>query len=383
MNQHTRIDPVPFIDLNAQRQRLGASIDEAVTRVLNHCQFINGPEVTKLEAELAKYCGAKHVISCASGTDALMMVLMAKKVGPGDAVLCPSFTFCATGEAVALVGASPVFVEVDEVTFNISPESVKRGIATAKKAGLKPRAIIPVDLFGQPADLDAINAIAEAEGLFVLEDAAQAFGATYKGKRVGTSALATTTSFFPAKPLGCFGDGGAIFTDDDQLAEDLRSIRIHGQGSDKYDNVRLGITGRLDTIQAAVLLEKLKIFDDEIAARNKVADRYARSLGNLVTVPRVAEGNTSIWACYVIRLPKGTDRDAFANALKAQGVPSAIYYAKSMHMQTAYKDYPVVDGGLPVCEALSADVISLPVHAYLDEATQDRVIQAVRDALAT
>ncbi|WP_441229193.1 DegT/DnrJ/EryC1/StrS family aminotransferase [Tardiphaga sp. 215_C5_N2_1] len=382
MNQHTRIDPVPFIDLNAQRQRLGTSIDEAVTRVLNHCQFINGPEVARLEAELAKYCGAKHVISCASGTDALMMVLMAKKIGPGDAVLCPSFTFCATGEAVALVGASPVFVEVDEVTFNINPESVKRGIATARKAGLKPRAIIPVDLFGQPADLDAINAIAEAEGMFVLEDAAQAFGATYKGKCVGTSALATTTSFFPAKPLGCFGDGGAIFTDDDQLAEDLRSIRIHGQGSDKYDNVRLGITGRLDTIQAAVLLEKLKIFDDEIAARNKVADRYARSLGNLVTVPRVAEGNTSIWACYVIRLPKGTDRDAFANALKAQGVPTAIYYAKSMHMQTAYKDYPVVDGGLPVCEALSADVISLPVHAYLDEATQDRVIQAVRDALA-
>lgn len=382
MNQHTRIDPVPFIDLNAQRQRLGTSIDEAVTRVLNHCQFINGPEVAKLEAELARYCGAKHVISCASGTDALMMVLMAKKIGPGDAVLCPSFTFCATGEAVALVGASPVFVEVDEVTFNISAESVKRGIAAARKAGLKPRAIIPVDLFGQPADLDAISAIAEAEGLFVLEDAAQAFGATYKGKRIGTSALATTTSFFPAKPLGCFGDGGAIFTDDDQLAEDLRSVRIHGQGSDKYDNVRLGITGRLDTIQAAVLLEKLKIFDDEIAARNKVADRYARSLGNLVTVPRVAEGNTSIWACYVIRLPKGTDRDAFANALKAQGVPTAIYYAKSMHMQTAYKDYPVVDGGLPVCEALSADVISLPVHAYLDEATQDRVIQAVRDALA-
>lgn len=379
MNQHT---PVPFIDLNAQRQRLGSSVDEAVTRVLNHCQFINGPEVAKLEAELAKYCGAKHVISCASGTDALMMVLMAKNIGPGDAVLCPSFTFCATGEAVALVGASPVFVDVDETTFNISAESVKRGIITAKAAGLKPKAIIPVDLFGQPADLDAIGAIADAEGLFVLADSAQGFGSTYQGKRVGTSALATTTSFFPAKPLGCFGDGGAIFTDDDQLADTLRSIRIHGQGGDKYDNIRLGITGRLDTIQAAVLLEKLKIFDDEIVARNKVADRYARSLGNLVTVPRVAEGNTSIWACYVIRLPKGTDRDAFANALKAQGVPTAIYYAKSMHMQTAYKDYPVVDGGLPVCESLSADVISLPVHAYLDEAAQDRVIQAVRDALA-
>lgn len=379
MNQHT---PVPFIDLNAQRQRLGSSVDEAVTRVLNHCQFINGPEVAKLEAELAKYCGAKHVISCASGTDALMMVLMAKNIGPGDAVLCPSFTFCATGEAVALVGASPVFVDVDEATFNISAESVKRGVIAAKAAGLKPKAIIPVDLFGQPADLDAIGAIADAEGLFVLADSAQGFGSTYQGKRVGTSALATTTSFFPAKPLGCFGDGGAIFTDDDQLADTLRSIRIHGQGGDKYDNIRLGITGRLDTIQAAVLLEKLKIFDDEIVARNKVADRYARSLGNLVTVPRVAEGNTSTWACYVIRLPNGTDRDAFANALKAQGVPTAIYYAKSMHMQTAYKNYPVVDGGLPVCEALSADVISLPVHAYLDEAAQDRVIQAVRDALA-
>jgi dTDP-4-amino-4,6-dideoxygalactose transaminase len=382
MNQHTRVDPVPFIDLAAQRQRLGASIDEAVTRVLNHCQFINGPEVMKLEAELAAYCGAKHAISCASGTDALMMVLMAKKVGPGDAVLVPSFTFCATGEAVALVGASPVFVDVDEATFNMSPASLSAGLAAAKAAGLKPKAIIPVDLFGQPADHDAIAAFAAAEGLFVLEDAAQAFGATYKGKRIGAFALATTTSFFPAKPLGCFGDGGAIFTDDDQLAEDLRSIRVHGQGSDKYDNVRLGITGRLDTIQAAVLLEKLKIFDDEIAARNKVAERYARSLGNVVGVPRVAEGNTSIWACYTIRLPKGTDRDAFAAALKAQGVPTAIYYVKSMHMQTAYKDYPVIDGGLPGCEALSADVISLPVHAYLDEAAQDRVIKAVRDALA-
>jgi dTDP-4-amino-4,6-dideoxygalactose transaminase len=382
MNQHTRVDPVPFIDLGAQRQRLGSSIDEAVTRVLNHCQFINGPEVTKLEAELAAYCGAKHAISCASGTDALMMVLMAKKVGPGDAVLVPSFTFCATGEAVALVGASPVFVDVDEATFNMSPASLKAGIAAARKAGLTPKAIIPVDLFGQPADHDAIAAFALAEGLFVLEDAAQAFGATYKGKRIGAFALATTTSFFPAKPLGCFGDGGAIFTDDDQLAEELRSIRVHGQGSEKYDNVRLGLTGRLDTIQAAVLLEKLKIFDDEIAARNMVAERYARSLGNVVTVPRVAEGNSSIWACYTIRLPKGTDRDAFAAALKAQGVPTAIYYVKSMHMQTAYKDYPVAEGGLPSCEALSADVISLPVHAYLDEAAQDRVIQAVRDALA-
>jgi dTDP-4-amino-4,6-dideoxygalactose transaminase len=382
MNQHLRPEPVPFIDIGAQRRRLGQSIDDAVGRVLTHCQFIGGPEVTQLEAELSAYTGAKHVISCASGTDALLMVLMAKGIGPGDAVFCPSFTFCATGEAVALTGASPVFVDVDESTYNMDAASLKRAVATAKKLGLKPRAIIPVDLFGQPADHDAIAAIAEAEGMFVLDDAAQAFGAKYKGKRIGTFALATATSFFPAKPLGCFGDGGAIFTDDDQLAADLRSIRVHGQGSDKYDNVRLGLTGRLDTIQAAVLLEKLKIFDDEIAARNKVAERYARSLGNIVTVPRVADGNSSIWACYTIRLPKGTDRDAFAASLKAQGVPTAIYYVKSMHMQTAYSNYPVADGGLPVCEALSADVISLPVHAYLDEATQERVIRAVRDALS-
>ena len=384
MNQHSRPEPapVPFIDIGAQRRRLGQSIDDAVARVLDHCQFINGPEVTQLEAALAAYSGAKHVISCASGTDALLMVLMAKGVGPGDAVFCPSFTFCATGESVALTGASPVFVDVDEASYTMDIASLKRAIASAKQAGLTPKAITPVDLFGQPADHDAIAAIAEEEGLFVLDDAAQAFGATYKGKRLGTQALATATSFFPAKPLGCYGDGGAIFTDSDELADTLRSIRVHGQGSDKYDNVRLGLTGRLDTIQAAVLLEKLKIFDDEIAARNKVAERYARSLGNIVSVPRVTEGNTSIWACYTIRLPKGTDRAAFAAALQAQGVPSAIYYVKSMHMQTAYAGYPVADGGLPVCEALSSDVISLPVHAYMDEPTQERVIKAVRDALA-
>ena len=382
MNQLLRAQSIPFIDIGAQRQRLGKAIDEAVTRVLAHCQFINGPEVTQLEAELAAFSGAKHVVSCASGTDALLMVLMAKGVGPGDAVFCPSFTFCATGEAVALAGATPVFVDVDEATFNIDAASLKRGIATARKLGLKPRAVIPVDLFGQSADHDAIGAAAEQEGLFVLDDAAQGFGASYKGRRLGTLALATATSFFPAKPLGCFGDGGAIFTDDDELAETLHSIRVHGQGSDKYDNVRLGLTGRLDTMQAAILIEKLKIFEDEIAARNRVAERYARALGNVVTVPRLAPGCTSIWAQYTIRLPKGTDRDQFAAALKAQGVPTAIYYVKSMHQQTAYRDFPIADGGLPVSESLSSDVISLPMHAYLDEATQDRVIAAVRGAVS-
>jgi dTDP-4-amino-4,6-dideoxygalactose transaminase len=383
MNQHMTIEPVPFMDIGAQRRRLGKSIDDAVARVLAHCQFINGPEVNELEKRLAEFSGARHVVSCASGTDALLMVLMAKNIGPGDAVICPSFTFCATGEAVALTGASPVFVDVDEATFNIDAASLKRGVAAAKKQGLKPKAVIPVDLFGQSADHDAIAAVADAEGLFILDDAAQGFGATYKGRRLGTFGHATATSFFPAKPLGCFGDGGAIFTDDAELAAALRSIRVHGQGSDKYDNVRLGLTGRLDTMQAAILLEKLKIFDDEIAARDKVAERYARGLGNVVTVPHLAKGCGSVWAQYTIRLPRAVDRAKFAAALNKVGVPTAIYYVKSMHQQTAYRDYPVAEGGLPVSEKLSDDVISLPMHAYLDEATQDRVIRAVRDAVSS
>jgi dTDP-4-amino-4,6-dideoxygalactose transaminase len=382
MNQHMRPEPIPFIDIAGQRRRLGTAIDEAVSRVLAHCQFINGPEVTALEAALAAFSGAKHVVSCASGTDALLMVLMAKNVGPGDAVLCPSFTFCATGEAVALTGATPVFVDVDEASFNMDVASLKLGIATAKARGLNPVAVIPVDLFGQSADHDAVGAVAAAEGLFVLDDAAQGFGAGFKGRKLGTFGLATATSFFPAKPLGCFGDGGAIFTDDDELAETLRSIRAHGQGSDRYDNVRVGLTGRLDTLQAAILIEKLKIFEDEIAARNRVADRYARGLGNVVMVPHLASGCTSVWAQYTIRLPNGTDRDAFAAALKAQGVPTAIYYTRSMHQQTAYRAFPVADGGLPVSERLSNDVISLPMHAYLDEATQERIIKVVRGAVS-
>ncbi len=381
MNQHMPPEPVPFIDIGAQRRRLGKSIDEAVGRVLAHCQFVNGPEVAALEQALAEFSGAQHVVSCASGTDALLMVLMAENIGRGDAVLCPSFTFCATGEAVALTGATPVFVDVDEATFNMDAASLKSGIATARKLGLTPRAVIPVDLFGQSADHDAISEVAEAEGLFVLDDAAQGFGASYKGRRLGTFGRATATSFFPAKPLGCYGDGGAIFTDDAALAERLRSIRVHGQGADKYDNVRLGLTGRLDTVQAAVLLEKLKIFDEEIAARNEAAERYSRGLGNIVTVPHLAAGCTSVWAQYTIRLPRGVDRDGFAADLKAKGVPTAIYYPKSMHQQTAYRDFPAAEGGLACSERLSADVISLPMHAYLDEMAQERVIAAVRSAL--
>jgi dTDP-4-amino-4,6-dideoxygalactose transaminase len=381
MQQHMPAKAIPFIDIVEQRRRLGKRIDDAVARVLTHCQFINGPEVARLEADLATFSGAKHVVACASGTDALLMVLLAKNVGPGDAVICPTFTFCATGEVVALLGATPVFVDVDETTFNIDVDSLKSGIAVAKKQGLRPRAIIPVDLFGQPADHDAIAAVAATEGMFVLDDAAQGFGATYKGKRLGTFGLATATSFFPAKPLGCYGDGGAIFTDDDELADTLRSVRVHGQGSDRYDNVRLGLTGRLDTIQAAILIEKLEVFPDEIAARDTAARRYNEALGDVAIVPRVAADCTSVWAQYTIRLPDG-GREALASALKAQGIPTAIYYPKSLHQQTAYRNFPVAAAGLAVSERLSREVISLPMHAYLDELIQERIIEAVRAVLA-
>jgi dTDP-4-amino-4,6-dideoxygalactose transaminase len=381
MQQHMPAKAIPFIEIVEQRRRLGKRIDDAVMRVLTHCQFINGPEVARLEADLATFSGAKHVVACASGTDALLMVLLAKNVGPGDAVICPTFTFCATGEVVALLGATPVFVDVDETTFNIDVDSLKSGISVAKKQGLRPRAIIPVDLFGQPADHDAIAAVAATEGMFVLDDAAQGFGATYKGKRLGTFGLATATSFFPAKPLGCYGDGGAIFTDDDELADTLRSVRVHGQGSDRYDNVRLGLTGRLDTIQAAILIETLEVFPDEIAARDTAARRYNEALGDVAIVPRVAADCTSVWAQYTIRLPDG-GREALASALKAQGIPTAIYYPKSLHQQTAYRNFPVAAAGLAVSERLSREVISLPMHAYLDELIQERIIEAVRAVLA-
>jgi dTDP-4-amino-4,6-dideoxygalactose transaminase len=383
MTEHVRTDvkPIPFIDIAAQRQRLGARIDEAIARVTTHCQFILGPEVRALEAELAQFCGARHAVSCASGTDALVLVLMAKGIGPGDAVFCPAFTFCATAEVAALLGATPVFADVDEATFNIDPASLERAIAKAKRLGLKPKAVIPVDLFGLPAEHDALAAIAAAESMFILDDAAQAFGATYRGRPLGIFGLATATSFFPAKPLGCYGDGGAVLTDDDELAALLVSLRVHGHSTDKYDNVRIGLTGRLDTIQAAVLLEKLKIFPDEIAARNKVAERYSNALGNVASVPRVPDGMTSVWAQYTIRIEPGRRAD-LAAALKAEGIPTAVYYTKPLHRQEAYAQFPYADGGLPVSDRLAHEVISLPMHAYLDEPTQDRIIDAVQRALS-
>jgi UDP-2-acetamido-2-deoxy-ribo-hexuluronate aminotransferase len=383
MNQHARVDerPIAFIDVAAQRRRLGRAIDEAVSRVLAHCQFIQGPEVRALEAELAAFCGARHAIACSSGTDALRLALMAWGIGPGDAVICPAFTFCATAEVVALAGATPVMADVHADTFNLDPASCERAVATAKKLGLTPRGVIPVDLFGLPADHDAIAAVAAAHRLLVLDDAAQAFGATYRGRKLGVLAPATATSFFPAKPLGCYGDGGAVFTDDDDLAARLKSLRVHGEGVDKYDAVHIGITGRLDSIQAAILLEKLKIFPEEIAARNAVAQRYAAALADVATVPQVGNESTSVWAQYTIRLAPGR-RDALAAALKAQGIPTAIYYAKPLHRQAAYRSFPVAEGGVPVSERLAEEVISLPMHAYLDPPVQDRIIAAVRRALA-
>ena len=384
MNQHTRLEerPIPFIDVAAQRRRLGRAVDDAVARVLAHCQFVNGPEVRAFESDLAAFCGARHAIGCASGTDALLLVLMAWEIKPGDAVICPSFTYHATAEMVALLGATPIIADVSPETFNLDPASCERGVATAKRLGLKPRAIIPVDLFGLPADHEAITAIARKYDLKILDDAAQGFGAAYRGKKLGTLGTATATSFFPAKPLGCYGDGGAVFTDDDALATRVKSIRLHGEGVDRSEAARIGITGRLDTIQAAILIEKLKIFPDEIAARNRVAERYAQALADVAIVPRVGNESTSVWAQYTIKLKPG-QRDKLAADLKAQAIPTAIYYTKPLHKQPAYRDYPVADGGVPVSEQLSGEVISLPMHAYLEQPDQDRIIGAVRKSLAS
>jgi dTDP-4-amino-4,6-dideoxygalactose transaminase len=371
-------DSIAFIDLAAQRRRIGSRMDEAILRVVNHGGYIMGPEVKQFEAELSAFCGAKHVISCANGTDALALVLMAKSVKPGQAILCPSFTFAATAEVVAWLGAVPIFVDCLPETFNMDPASLEFGINTARQLGLKPVGVIPVDLFGQPADYDAIEAICAREDLWILCDAAQSFGASYRGRKLGTIGAATSTSFFPAKPLGCYGDGGAVFTNDDELAAIMRSLRVHGQGSDKYDNVRIGMNGRLDTMQAAVLIEKLKIFPEEIVARDRVAKRYNEMLGDVATVPLVAEGNTSVWAQYTLRMP---NRDAVAAALKAKGIPTAIYYPKPLHQQTAYSKFPCAGNGVPVSERLAGEVLSLPMHPYLEESVQDRIITAVRETL--
>ncbi|PIR34255.1 MAG: aminotransferase DegT [Alphaproteobacteria bacterium CG11_big_fil_rev_8_21_14_0_20_44_7] len=374
------VQPIQFIDLKAQQALIKDKIEARIAKVLEHGAYIMGPEITELETKLSEFCGAKYSISCSSGTDALILPLAAQEIGVGDAVFCPSFTFAATAEVVALLGATPVFVDVLPDTFNIDVESLKQAIIVAKQNGLKPKAVIPVDLFGQPADYDAVQEIADENGLWVLSDSAQGFGSTYNGRNSGTIGLASATSFFPAKPLGCYGDGGAVFTDNEELAQKMESLRVHGKGEDKYDNARIGMNARLDTIQAAILLEKLAIFPDEIKSRDKVAARYNEALSGAAQTPLVMENATSVWAQYTLKINAEKRAEVMAK-LKEQGVPSVVYYPKSLHQQTAYAKFPRATESLKTCEALSQQVFSLPMHPYLDEATQDYIIQAVISAI--
>jgi dTDP-4-amino-4,6-dideoxygalactose transaminase len=366
--------PIPFVDLQAQRARLGRRIEERIDRVLAHGAFVMGPEVAELERQLASFVSARHCITCANGTDALQMALRAAEIGPGDAVIVPAFTFVAAAEAVSLVGATPVFADVHEDDFNLDPSSIAPALAAARAAGLRPAGIIAVDLFGQPANYPQLEAIAKEQGLFLIADAAQSFGASLDGKRVGRFGDVTATSFFPSKPLGCYGDGGALFTDDDELATVLRSLRQHGQGTDRYDHLRIGINGRLDSIQAAVLLVKLELFEQEIAARQEVARRYNRALAPYASVPTLRPGALSVWAQYTIRI---ADRDRVAAALKADGIPTAIHYPRPVHHQPAYADLPMAEN-LRRSERLAGEVLSLPMHAYLDAATQDHIVASLQ-----
>ena len=370
---------IPFIDLQAQRQRIAQKIDDAVLKVIHHGAYIMGPEIDTLEADLSAFCGVKHSISCANGTDALALGLMAKHVGPGNAVLVPSFTFAATAEVVAWLGATPIFIDCHLDTMNIDAAQLQLGLDTAQKQGLKTVGIIPVDLFGLSADYNEIEAFAKANNLWILADTAQGFGGTYHGAVTGSIGDMASTSFFPAKPLGCYGDGGAFFTNDDELAAIVKSIRVHGQGSDKYDNVRIGMNARLDTMQAAILIEKLKIFPDEIKSRNAIAARYNEALQSDVVVPRVPDGLVSTWAQYTIRIKNGS-RDGVAAKLKDAGIPTAIYYPKPLHRQSAYSHYPAA-GALPNTEQLCQDVLSLPMHPYLDQPTQQRIVDEVLKAI--
>lgn len=371
-----------FIDLETQYKRIEDDVRSRVLRVLESQRYINGPEVAEAEERLAAFAGTKHCLTCSSGTDALVIPLMSFDLKRTDAVFVPSFTFFASGESVTLAGGTPVFVDNDAETYNIDPADLERAIkATREEGELTPRGIIAVDLFGQPADFDEIRRIADENGLFVIEDAAQGFGGTYRGKRAGALADIGSTSFFPAKPLGCYGDGGAIFMDDDDTYELLHSIRVHGQGTTKYDNVRIGINGRFDTIQAAIILAKLDIFEDEISKRNEIADAYTRQLNSWIKVPVIREGNVSVWAQYTLEAKTSDEKQQIQDALAEKGIPSANYYPIPMHLSTAYAHLGYKKGDLPICEAQAERVFSIPMHPYLDQATIDTICETIKGAL--
>ncbi len=375
-----------FIDLKKQQERIREKIESGIKKVLDNGQYIMGPEIKELENKLAEYVGIKHAIGCASGTDALLMALMAYEVGPGDAVFTTPFTFVATAEVISLLGATPVFVDIEPDTFNIDPVKLEKTIIAVERGGsqeyplpigvegLVPRGIIPVDLFGQAANYEIINGIAEKHGLFVIEDACQSFGAEYKSKKACSLADIACTSFFPAKPLGCYGDGGMVFTDNDELKEKMISIRVHGSGSDKYDNVRLGINGRLDTLQASVLLTKFEIFPEEMDLRQTVAKRYADFLIKSVSVPFVAEGCRSAWAQYSVLC---NNRNELIDKLKTAGIPVAIYYPIPLHLQGAYRYLGYQKDSFPVSEKTAGRIFSIPMHPYLTEQEQMTIASVI------
>jgi len=380
-----------FIDLAAQQERIRERIEANIAAVLDHGKYIMGPEIQSLEEKLAQYVGVKHAISCASGTDALLLALMAYEIGPGDAIFTTPFTFIATGEVISLLGATPVFVDIDPRTFNIDPSKLEPAVQALldnqatdhplprSGAALVPRGIIAVDLFGLPADYDNLNAIAGRSGLFVLEDAAQSFGAEYKGKKACNLAQIGGTSFFPAKPLGCYGDGGMCFSDDDNLYEIIMSMRVHGKGTHKYDNVRIGMNGRMDTLQAAVLLAKFDIFPEEIELRKQVARRYSQLLNQQAEVqaPVVPGEMTSAWAQYSVLARNETHRTQLQAKLKEAGIPTAIYYPKPLHLQTAFKSLGYEEGDFPISEDFSGRIFSLPMHPYLSGSDQEIIVEAL------
>ena len=368
-----------FIDLKSQQKLIRKKIDQRIKNILDHGQYIMGPEVDELEEKLADYVNVKHCITCSSGTDALLIPLMAMGIGPGDAVITTPFTYIATAEVIALVGATPIFCDIYDRTFNINPEQLQKTFDLAISRNLKPKAIMPVDLFGLPARYRLIEKFTKEKNLMVIEDAAQGFGGKINERRAGSFGDVAGTSFFPAKPLGCYGDGGAIFTNNDELAEKMKSIRVHGGGKDKYQNERIGINGRLDSIQAAILLEKIELFDKELSFRNKAAKFYTQNINKMFISPHVPDKYYSSWAQYSIITPHHINRDKIIEKLKENGIPSMVYYRIPIHLQKGYAHFGNKIGEFAVSENISKKILSLPMHPYLDEETQNKVIKAINE----